>query len=84
MPPEPEPHIIQSARKHGISDEDILHAYRTQFDWFYLKNEVTIITGYSTGMEVLEIGFVPGNNSTPDRVIDLIIHAMKARPRFLR
>jgi len=72
-----EPVILASARKHGIADEDMLHAYRNPIRVFDL-DDLTLVIGASRAGEPLEIGVATSES------IDFIVHAMSARPRFLR
>ena len=71
-----EPNIRLAARKHGISDADIFHAYRNAFDTYELDDMHMIIGGDRSGRP-LELG-VQFRGSIPE-----IFHAMPARPRFL-
>jgi hypothetical protein len=72
-----EPVILVSARKHGIADEDMLHAYRNPIQVFDL-DDLTLVIGASRAGEPLEIGVAAAES------IDFIVHAMSARPRFMR
>ncbi len=72
-----DPVILASARKHGISDKDMLHAYRNPIRVFQLEELVMLIGADDSG-RLLEVGVVAGEG------VDFIVHAMEARPRFLR
>jgi hypothetical protein len=72
-----EPVILASARKHGIADEDMLHAYRNPIRVFDL-DDLTLVIGGSRAGEPVEIGVAAAES------IDFIVHAMSARPPFLR
>jgi hypothetical protein len=72
-----DPVIIASARKHRVSDDDILHAYRQPVRVLELDDLVMLI-GPSRAGQLLEIGVSRANG------IDFIIHAMPARPKFIR
>jgi len=72
-----DPVILASARKHWISDNDLLHAYRNPIRVFDLDDLVMLIGADESG-RLLEIGVVTGES------VDFIVHAMEARPRFLR
>ena len=74
-----EPVIASSARKHGIDDEDLLHAYRNATDAYALEEDFVMLVGPARTGGLLEIGVVRSEDGTP-----VIIHAMEARPRFLR
>ncbi len=70
--------IGESARKHGVGDGDILHAYRHH--WLRIETDdptVNILVGPSTTGEPLEIAVVSRGAGSA------IIHAMRARRRFL-
>ncbi|MHB1432010.1 MAG: hypothetical protein ACYCVZ_07835 [Streptosporangiaceae bacterium] len=71
------PVIADSARKHGLADEDILHAYRNPVRAEDLDDGLTMLTGPARDGELLEIGAVDGLDGP------VIVHAMKARPRYL-
>jgi hypothetical protein len=72
-----DPVILESARKHGIHDDDILHAYRNPTRVFDLDG-LTMLIAAATDGHLLEIGVVEGDG------IDFIVHAMTARDKFLR
>ena len=72
------PIIAPSARKHGVSDEDIRHAYSNPIRIFELDEGLTMIIGANQAAIIYEIGVVDG---VPAPVV---VHAMKARDRFLR
>jgi len=72
-----DPVILESARKHGISDDDMLHAYRNPIRVFVLDDLVMLIGGDEAG-RFLEVGVVEAEG------LEFIVHAMPARERFLR
>jgi hypothetical protein len=66
--------IEASARKHGVSDEDMLHHWRA----FETDDPaVTMFIGPALTAEPLEIGVVADEAGTA------VIHAMIARNKFL-
>jgi hypothetical protein len=71
-----DPVILASARKHQISDDDMLHAYRNPIRVFDL-DELAMLIGPDTAARFLEIGVSEAEG------IEFIVHAMPARPRFL-
>jgi len=73
-----EPIIAVSARKHGVTDEDMLHAYRNPIRLFELDEGLTMIIGANRTAMVFEVGVVQGVTAP------VIIHAMRAREKFLR
>ncbi len=72
-----DPVIVASARGHGISDDDMLHSYHHPIRVFSLDDLVMLIGGDTTG-RLLEIGVANAES------VDFIVHAMPARPKFLR
>lgn len=70
--------IAPSARKHGVSDEDIRHAYANPIRIFDLDDGFTMMIGANRAAIIYEIGVVSG---VPAPVV---VHAMKARDQFLR
>ncbi|MEZ5295291.1 MAG: hypothetical protein R2697_03155 [Ilumatobacteraceae bacterium] len=71
-----DPVIVRSARKHQISDTDMLHAYRHPIRVFDL-DDLTMLIGADTAGRMLEIGVATSEG------IDFIVHAMPARAKFL-
>jgi hypothetical protein len=66
-----------SARRHGVGDDDMLHAYHRPIRVFDVDGLVMVIGADEAG-RLLEIGLATAEG------IDFIVHAMPARPRFLR
>ncbi len=75
----PEPVIASSARRHGVDEEDMLHAYRSAIDAWALDEGLVMLIGPDRSGALLEIGLVRSDDGTA-----VIVHAMKARPKFLR
>ena len=71
-----DPVILVSARRHRISDRDILHAYRNPIRVFAL-DDLTMLIGPDESASLLELGIAHAES------IDFIVHAMPARPKFL-
>lgn len=66
--------IEASARKHGVTDEDMLHALRYHWRAFETDDPaVTMFIGPSREAEPLQVGVVTDEDGTA------VIHAMKAR-----
>ena len=66
-----------SARKHGISDEDMQHALRHHLRAFPGDEPgFTMFVGPSTTGELLDVGVVARDDQAR------IVHAMPARPKF--
>jgi hypothetical protein len=67
--------IAESARDHGVPDEDILHALRHPLR-IIEEDDLSMVLGPSRSAELLEIG-----------VLDLstdpaVVHAMPMRPKY--
>lgn len=73
-----DPVILSSARRHGIPDDDMLHAHRHPIRVFKVDDLTMIVGGDQTG-HLLEVGL-----ATSDEGIEFIVHAMAARPKYLR
>ncbi len=72
------PQILNSARRHGVADDDMLHAYRNPVGVFEPDDEdLTMLVGGDIAGRLLEVGVVQTDG------VDFIVHAMAARPRFL-
>lgn len=71
-----DPVILDSARKHGVTDEDMLHAYRNPIRVFE-PDDLTMLVGAANDGALLEIGVIAAEG------IDFIVHAMSARPKYL-
>ena len=70
--------IEASARKHGVSDDDMLHAVRHHWRAFETDDaDVTMFIGPATTAAPLEVGVVTDDDGVA------IIHAMPARDKFL-
>lgn len=72
-----DPVILVSARKHGISDADMLHAYRHPIRVFVMDDLVMLVGADEAG-RLLEVGVAEAEG------FEFIVHAMPARQRFLR
>ena len=71
-----DPAILASARKHGIPDDDMLHAYRNPIRVFE-TGDLTMLVGPASSGALLEIGVARAEG------VDFIVHAMPARAKFL-
>ncbi len=72
------PVIAQSALKHGLTEDDILHAYRNPIRAWDLGDGFTMIIGANHAALILEVGYIQGTTAV------VIVHAMRAREKFLR
>ena len=73
-----DPVIASSALKHGLGESEILHAYRNPVRIWDLGEGFTMVVGPSQSAIFLEVGSVDGDQ------VHVIVHAMKAREKFLR
>lgn len=73
-----EPVIAASALKHGLDESEILHAFRNPVRIWDLGEGFTLIIGPNEAAIFLEVGYVDGKRA------HVIVHAMRARERFLR
>lgn len=64
--------------KHGVSDEDIRHACAHPIRVFELDEGFTMVIGANQAAIIYEIGVVDGVAAP------VVVHAMKARDKFLR
>jgi len=72
--------VIDSARRHGVSDEDMQHAFRNPVRTFLVGEDMTMVIGADAAGRMIEIGVVESRDE-PGLVI---VHAMPARPQFLQ
>lgn len=70
--------IAESAHKHGVSDDDIRHAYAHPIRVFDLDEGFTMVIGANQAAIIYELGVVDGV------LAPVVVHAMKARDKFLR
>lgn len=74
-----EPVIAESAYKHGIDSEDMVHAYNNAIQAFDLGEGFVMLVGPALNVALLEIGYITASDAA-----HVIVHAMKARPMYLR
>ena len=72
-----DPVILESARKHEVHDAGMIHAYHHPIRVFELDG-LTMLVGADGAARMLEIGVAIGDH------VEFIVHAMPARPKFLR
>ena len=71
--------VEPSARKHGVSNDDMFHAVRHHWRAFVTDDAaVTMFIGPSIAGEPLEVGVVEDDDGVA------AIHAMPARAKFLK
>lgn len=66
--------IAESARRHGIADNDMVHAASHAIRVHDLGDGFTMLVGPGQDAQLLEVGISSGG---------LIVHAMPARTKFL-
>ena len=73
-----QPVVAPSARKHGVDDDTILHAFNNPIRTEHLDEDMTMLIGPDHAGNLLEIGVVTSDEGP------VIVHAMPARPKYLR
>lgn len=71
--------IHESARKHGIADEDIEHAMDNAMSVDQQEDDTRLYLGPARNAELLEVVTIIRDDQS-----ELVIHAMKMRPRYRR
>jgi hypothetical protein len=71
--------IADSARKHGIPDEDILHAVRNPVAVIRVQEDRILFAGAIAGGNLLEIVVLDPDSDEP-----VVIHADILQPKFYR
>ena len=69
--------ITDSARKHGIADEDMLHAPHNVIR-IAESDDFTMLIGPARDGQLLEVGVLDAGGDDP-----VVIHAMPVRPELL-
>jgi len=72
------PTVLQSATRHGVAERDALHALAFAIDTYTLNQGMVMYIGPDRAGNLLEIGVVEWHGELA------IVHAMRARPNFLR
>lgn len=73
-----EPIIAGSALKHGLRETEILHAYHHPIRAWDMGDGFTMLLGANQAALILEVGYIQGMTAI------VIVHAMRAREKFLR
>ncbi|HSH60095.1 MAG TPA: hypothetical protein VK988_10720 [Acidimicrobiales bacterium] len=73
-----EPFIAHSARRHGVRDAVIFHAFMHPILVEQLDDALTMLVGPDPAGNLYEIGVVTSEDGP------VIVHAMPARSRYLR
>lgn len=61
-----------------MNEKEVRHAYRNPIRAWDLGDGVTMIVGANQAAIVLEVGYIQGSTTV------VIVHAMRARAKFLR
>ncbi len=72
------PLIVDSARKHGIADEDVLHAFNHPVRYEDLDEGFVMIIGPTRSAQLVELGVLDTDHGP------VTVHAMTARRKYLR
>lgn len=72
------PLVLESASRHGVSEDDALHAYQFVLTAFEVSEGMQMFIGPSRIGELLEVGVVRWHG------VCAIVHAMPARAKYLR
>ena len=72
--------IHSAAHRHGVSDADILHAYRNATDLHYLDDGAVMLVGPQRDGSRIEVAV----RYHPHQQGVVIFHAMRARRKYLR
>jgi hypothetical protein len=72
--------ILPSARRHGVSDDDIRHAFENAVASITVPNQpdFSMVLGPDQAAQLLEIGVVADDDN------DYVVHAMPARTKYLK
>ena len=72
--------VVPSARKHGISDDDIRHAFEHAVAVITVPDQpgFSMLVGPDRSARLLEIGVLVDDDN------EYVIHAMPARPKYVK
>lgn len=73
-----EPIILDSAKRHGVAEEDALHAWAFAIDVYEVGEGMVLFIGPGRSGSLLEVGVVNWYS------VIAIAHAMPARAKYLR
>jgi hypothetical protein len=71
--------FLRSAFRHGVSEQDIRHALDNQFRVEDQEDGFEMVVGLDGRGRWLEVGVL-----TDDNTETIVVHAMPARPKYLR
>lgn len=70
--------VLQSAARHGVGEEDALHAWAFAVAAYHVADEMVMYIGPARTGDLLEVGVVEWHDTLA------IVHAMPAREKFRR
>jgi hypothetical protein len=70
--------VLQSAARHGVAEEDALHAWAFAVDASTVDAGMVMYIGPDRAGNLLEVGVVEWHDEFA------LVHAMPERPRFVR
>lgn len=73
--PEP-PLVLQSAARHGVAEDDALHAWAFATAAYHIDADMVMYIGPTRSGDLLEVGVVEWHETLA------IVHAMPASKRF--
>ena len=73
-----QPFIAETAHRHGVGDETILHAFNHPIRVEDLDEGMTMLVGPDHAGNLYEIGVVSSSDGP------VVVHAMPARSKYLR
>lgn len=72
------PVFLESAARHGIAEDDAVHAWAFAIDAYDVGDGLVMYIGPGRAGQLLEVGVVEWHDDVA------IVHAMPARRKFLR
>lgn len=72
-----EPVVLESSARHGVAEDDALHAWAFAVDIYDIGEGLVMYIGPDRSGALLEVGAVDWYGTVA------IVHAMPARPKFL-
>jgi hypothetical protein len=72
------PVVLETATRHGVGESDALRAWAFAIDAYNVAEGMVMYVGPDRAGGLLEVGVVEGHETLA------IVHAMPARPKFLR
>lgn len=70
------PIVLESAARHGVDEDDALHAWAFATEAYHVAEDMTMYIGPTRSGDLLEVGVVEWHQTLA------IVHAMPARRKF--